>query len=623
MQKQRKRQFKDAQSLIGNTGQKEDQHATRPVAFQAGARSDQAKQAPQTNRSGTSQFKDARSIIEDKMKRKQKRQFKDVRKIVESSQQQPSRQSTHVQTVAELENEQQQAAALKVELPQVPLKEVEVKDEGEAKSEKASSNGSVATAATAPSEGQERAGKWTVLAIVAVGVFMATLDSSIVNISLPAIARYFGVPLSGAIEWVIIAYLVATAAILLTAGRLADMIGRKYVWLTGLIIFTGGSALCGAAPSLGLLIGARALQGLGGALLMAVSPAMLIGAFPANERGRALGLNAITVALGVSVGPTLGGIITAYLSWRWIFYVNVPIGILGIAASWYLLKEPLRRNRGHFDPIGATLLAIGLSGVTAGLSFGQELGWSSPIILGMLVIGVLALGSIPFVEQRVANPIINMALLRNRVFLFANVSLVISFLSLFAVGFMLPFYFEELRHFPTEQAGLLLTPLPITLAIFAPLSGSLADRMGTRWLAAAGLFIASIGLLLISQLNVETSIWDIVWRLMVIGLGQALFQSPNNSALLGAAPPDQRGSASGFLATGRVVGQSLSVALAGAIFVGLGGAAAGRELAMNATTAQTQALQQTFTQSFQITFLVCAALALLGVFTALERGRES
>src|SRR5712691_967126 len=213
---------------------------------------------------------------------------------------------------------------------------------------------------TPRSDSAERANKWAVLAIVAVGVFMATLDSSIVNISLPTIAHYFGVPLSGAVEWVIIAYLVVIAGVLLTIGRLADMLGRKPIWAAGLIIFTAGSAICGAAPSLGLLIAARALQGLGGALIMAISPAMLTSAFSAHERGKALGMNAVVVALGVSAGPTLGGIITTYLSWRWIFYVNVPIGIVGVIATLLVLTERLhRRGQSRFDPLGAILLAIG------------------------------------------------------------------------------------------------------------------------------------------------------------------------------------------------------------------------------------------------------------------------
>ena len=299
----------------------------------------------------------------------------------------------------------------------------------------------------------ETAGKWSVLAIVAVGVFMATLDSSIVNISLPAIASSFGVPLSGAVEWVIIAYLVVTAAVLLSVGRLADMIGRKPIWVAGLVIFTCGSAICGAAPTLGFLIAARALQGLGGALLMSISPAMLTTAFPGSERGRALGLNAVVVALGVSAGPTLGGIITTNFSWRWIFYVNVPIGIIGFTATLLVLKERLHRGQGKFDPLGAILLGVGLATITLGLSFGQEWGWSSPLLITSLAVGVASLIAFYITEHRVSNPIIDLSLLRGRVFLSANLSLILSFLALFAVSFMLPFYLEELRGFSTEDSG--------------------------------------------------------------------------------------------------------------------------------------------------------------------------
>jgi len=470
----------------------------------------------------------------------------------------------------------------------------------------------------------EQPNKWVVLAILAIGIFMATLDSSIVNISLPTIAHYFGVPLNGAVEWVIIAYLVVIAGVLLTVGRLADLIGRKPIWVAGLIIFTTGSAICGASVSLGMLIAARALQGLGGAFIMAISPAMLTSAFPANERGRALGINAVFVALGVSVGPTLGGIITENLSWRWIFYVNVPLGIIGVIATLRVLKEARHRGRGRFDPLGALLLAIGLVALTMGLSFGQEWGWNSPLLIGTLVVSVLALAAMVVVEQRVSDPIIDFSLLRQRVFLSANVSLILSFLALFAVSFMLPFYLEQLRGFSTLQAGLLLTPLPLTIAVVAPFSGSLADRIGTRWLAAGGLLLACIGLVLVSQLDAQSSVWDIIWRLVVTGAGQALFQSPNNSALMGAAPRDRQGSASGFLATGRVIGQSLSVALAGAIFASLGGAAAGRELVSNPalSPAEISSLQQAFTSGFHAAFIVCASIAAIGVLTSLVRGKE-
>ena len=474
---------------------------------------------------------------------------------------------------------------------------------------------------------REHANKWAVFAIVATGVFMSTLDSSIVNISLPTIARYFGVPLSGAIEWVVISYLVVIASLLLTIGRLADIIGRKPIWAAGLGIFTIGSALCGLAPSLGFLIAARGFQGLGGALLFAISPAMLTSAFPEEERGRALGLNAVMVALGVSAGPTIGGILTESFSWRSIFYVNVPIGIVGFILTLRVLTERARRGRGRFDPLGAVLLALGLASLTLGLSFGTEIGWTSPLLIGLLAFAVVALGALVYVERRVSDPIIDFTLLRNRVFASANTSLVLSFMALFAVSFLLPFYLEELRHFSTLQSGLLLTPLPLAIAMVAPFSGILADRIGTRWLAAGGLSLACIGLILISELDTRSSVFDIVWRLAITGIGQGLFQSPNNSALIGSAPATRRGVASGFLATGRVIGQSLSVALAGAIFAGLGGARAGQilltEQARSAPPEQISMLQHTFVMSFHTAFLVCAAIAAIGVVTSLVRGKEA
>jgi EmrB/QacA subfamily drug resistance transporter len=476
-------------------------------------------------------------------------------------------------------------------------------------------------------DGQEHANKWAVMAILAIGIFMATLDSSIVNISLPTIARYFGVPLNGAVEWVIIAYLVVIAGVLLTTGRLADMIGRKPIWIAGLIIFTTGSAICGTSISLGMLIAARALQGLGGAFIMAVSPAMLTNAFPASERGRALGMNAVIVALGVSVGPTLGGLITESFTWRWIFYINVPFGIIGVIATLRVLTERMHRNPGRFDPVGAVLLGIGLVALTLGLSFGQEWGWRSPLLFGTLVVSILAIIALVVVESRVPNPIIDFSLLKRRVFLSANISLILSFLALFAVSFMLPFYLEELRGFSTAEAGLLLTPLPLTIAVIAPFSGALADKIGTRWLAAGGLSVACLGLILISQLNAHSPVWDIVWRLVVTGAGQATFQSPNNSALMGAAPRNQQGAASGFLATGRVVGQSLSVALAGAIFAAFGGATAGLILSSNQSSqtlspGQVIYLQQTFINGFHAAFIVCASIAAFGILTSLVRGKE-
>src|SRR5207244_5512411 len=204
--------------------------------------------------------------------------------------------------------------------------------------------------------------------------------------------------------------------------------------------------------------------------------------------------------------------ITEHFTWRWIFYVNIPFGIIGVIATLRVLTERMHRNQGRFDPVGAILLGIGLVALTLGLSFGQEWGWNSPLLIGTLVVSVLAIVTLVIIERRVSNPIIDFSLLKRRVFLSANISLILSFLALFAVGFMLPFYLEELRGFSTAEAGLLLTPLPLTIAVIAPFSGALADRIGTRWLAAVGRSLACFGLILLSQLNAQTPVCDIFLR---------------------------------------------------------------------------------------------------------------
>ena len=479
---------------------------------------------------------------------------------------------------------------------------------------------------SATGDGKERANKWAVLAISAAGGFMTTLDSSIVNIGLPAIARTFGVGVSGAVEWIIIGYLIVIAAVLLSFGRLADMIGRKPIYELGLVIFVVGSILSGAAPSLGFLIAARIFQGLGGALIFSVNIAMITSVFPPNERGRALGWNSVIIALGISAGPTIGGVITQYLTWRWIFYVNVPVGIIVLLATVRVLTERAHRGRGRFDPLGAGLFAVGLASLTLGLSFGQEWGWTSPGLIASILIGVVALTAAIFVERRVSDPILDLSLLTNRVFASSNISFILCMLALFAPGFLLPFYFEELRGFSVVQSGLLLTPLPITLAIMAPISGTLADRIGSRWLSPLGLAIACIGLFFLSQINAQSSIGDIIWRLVFTGVGQGLFQAPNTRAMMGAAPRSEQGVASGLLATGRVIGQSLSVALAGTIFTSLGAAAAGTLLAAQAhhlPASKVAALQNTFVNGFHYALLLCAGFAALGILTALVRGDEN
>ena len=463
--------------------------------------------------------------------------------------------------------------------------------------------------------------KWTTFAIIATGVFMATLDSSVVNVSLPAIANHFGVPLGAAVEWIVMAYLVTVAALLLSVGRLADLVGRKTIWLTGLGIFTAASLACGAAPSLGALIVARALQGVGGACLMAISPAMLTAAFPPEQRGRAIGLNAVTVGLGISTGPTLGGLITEHSSFRYIFLLNLPIGIAGWIAAYVLLPKEPRPERAsvHFDVPGALYLAVALASLTAGVSLGHELGWTR--MLPLCLLGLVVPSGIAFAlhERKHPHPVVDFALFRQRTFASACLSLLLSFIASFSLSVMLPFYFEQLRGWGSAATGLMLTPYPLTLALVGPFSGALADRVGTRWLAALGMVILCCGLCSLAALGSESSKLDIIVRVLIAGFGQALFQSPNNSALMGSAPKQRQGLASGMLATGRVVGQSLSVAFSGAIFASLGGAEAGRLLRAGVSEAQLPALQQTFLHSQSVTFVSLAGVALLAAAAALVR----
>jgi EmrB/QacA subfamily drug resistance transporter len=464
-------------------------------------------------------------------------------------------------------------------------------------------------------------GKWPVFCVVAIGVLMATLDSSIVNISLPTMARSFGRPVSGPVQWVIIAYLLVIVALLLTGGRLGDMIGRKPIWQIGLGVFTLGSALCGFAPGIGTLIGFRALQGVGAALLMALAPALLTSAFPPEERGRALGMNALTVAVGVSAGPPLGGIITERLSWRWIFFINVPLGIFGILLAAWMLPRPAARASTRFDVGGAALLALALGSFTGALSFAHDLGYASPIIVGACVVCAVSLRWLVAHEARSSAPILDLELFRSATFRAALATLVLSFLALFGVAFLTPFYLEELRHLSTEESGLMMLAYPSMIAIFAPFTGALSDRIGTRLLAPLGMGMAALALGLLGGVGAETPLGWVVVFLGMGGLAQALFQPANNSALLGAAPRERQGLAGGLLATGRVLGQSLGIALSGAVFAGFGGAEAGRALMDGSSGRAATELVASFLRGYRASMWVASGLALSGAFVAWRGGR--
>ncbi len=359
---------------------------------------------------------------------------------------------------------------------------------------------------------------------------------------------------------------------------------------------------------------------------MAVNVAMITWSFPAAQRGQALGINAVLVALGVSVGPTVGGLLIEVLGWQWILYVNVPICGLLIAVAWYLLTERARWERQHFDLGGAAALAVGLSALTLGLSFGQEWGWASGRVLLAITVAMAALIGAFWLEHRTPFPLLDPVLLRNRVFVLANVSFMIAMLALFAVSFLLPFYSEELRGYSTLRSALLLTPLPLTIAVVAPLSGTLADRVGIAPACAA--WAGHRWRRPLDVVPVDSGDVDRLRR-RVPGRDRnrpGAFSGAQHPGHHGAAPPGVQGVASGTLATCRVIGQSLSIAVAGAVFTGSGAAAAGSALAAGAIRSASSSsgrCSRCSSTACRPPSVVCAGCAIVGVVTALARQTDS
>ena len=408
--------------------------------------------------------------------------------------------------------------------------------------------------------------KWWVLLAVGVGTFMSALDGSVVNTVLPVMAGSLGSDIA-TIQWVVTLYLLVVSGLLLSFGRLGDLHGHKTVYVTGFVVFVLGSALCGLAPTAGALIAFRALQGVGAAMLFANSPAILTRNFPPAQRGQALGLRATLTYLGQMVGPFLGGWLAVQFSWRAVFYINVPVGLLALLLSLrFIPRDAPADHAERFDLAGALTFMVGLVALLLGLNQGHALGWTSPPILALLALAGLVLATFVVIERRVPYPMLDLGLFRRRLFSAAAASAVLNFLCVYGILFLLPFYLIQGRDLSPAQAGLLLTMQPLVMIVVAPLSGTLSDRIGSRLPATLGMAILAVALFLLSRLGPHSSVGDVVVPLAIAGLGTGIFISPNNSALMGSAPRHQQGIAAGILATARNVGMMLGVGLVGAIF---------------------------------------------------------
>jgi EmrB/QacA subfamily drug resistance transporter len=405
----------------------------------------------------------------------------------------------------------------------------------------------------------------TVVAALGVGIYLAALDISIVNAILPVVADAFATDLS-AIQWVVTSYLLVQSALLLAVGRLADIWGHKRVYLLGLAVFTLSSVICGLATSTPFLVAGRAIHALGASLIFASLTVILMHAFPSDQRGRAVGIQATIVYVGLATGAPLGGWLTDLFGWQSVFLVNVPIGLLALVLGWRMAPSDIAiERREPFDLAGSVVYVLGLGLLLLGLNQGHVWGWASAATLGSLLLGAVLLAGWAVFELRVSSPMINLRLFRERAFAAPAASAFLCYTGISAT-FLLPFALIQGRGLSPAQTGLILTCQTIVMAVTASISGMLSDRIGARTPATVGMVLLSLGLLLLSRIDATLPLGTIVGVQVLMGLGIGLFTSPISSAILGAVPPDRRGVANGVLGTARTLGMVLGVGVAGAVY---------------------------------------------------------
>ena len=463
-----------------------------------------------------------------------------------------------------------------------------------------------------------------VLLVTTIGAFMSPFDGSVVTIAIPAIATSIKLGLETAV-WIQLAYLLLLTVLLINAGRLADLNGRKRLYTLGFIVFTVGSVLCALSVTDLQLLFFRALQGSGAAFIAANSPAIVTDTFPREERGRALGINTMAVYIGLVLGPVLGGIMVQNYGWRSIFFVNVPIGIVVVTLATLKLNEnrPNATEAG-FDLAGAATLSIALASTLVLLTLGGMFGWLSAQTLLLAGFTVAMLLLLLQIERRLVRfPTLDLSLFtKNRLFAAANATAFLNYVAVNGVTLMMAIYLESIRGFDAQTAGLYLIAQAIPMALLSPLSGWLSDRFGSRILSTLGMGLVTAGLFLFSELNGASTGLDVIMRLAVVGVGFGLFSSPNTSAVMGSVRQEKLGVAAGTLGTMRFMGQSIGLALLGAVM-----AATLPSQALLAVfagfTSQGGLTVSEFVIGMRNFFLIAAGIGVLGTVTSTARGQET
>jgi EmrB/QacA subfamily drug resistance transporter len=409
--------------------------------------------------------------------------------------------------------------------------------------------------------------KWWTLAAVAVGLFMIMLDNTIVNVALPSIEHSLHMSISS-LEWIVTAYALTFAALLITGGKLGDLYGRRKMFTAGLVVFTLASLACGLAPSAGFLIGARAVQGVGAALMSPATLSIITATFPPKERGQAIGIWAGVSALALAIGPLVGGLIVDNINWHWIFYVNVPVGVVGIIVSQLVIRES--RDTSHEQSIDLPGLVTS-SGALLALSYalieGNQHGWGSPEIISLFIGAAVLLAVFIRLELSQRLPMLDLGLFKIGAFTGANTVAMLVSLGMFGVFFFISLYVQNILGYSPTKAGAIFLPMTILIILVAPVAGKLSDRIGSRWLMGAGMSILGVSLLLYQRIGLHTGFWSLLPQLVLGGIGMALTMSPMTSAAMASVPIDKAGVGSGVLNSFRQVGGSLGIALMGAILL--------------------------------------------------------
>lgn len=465
--------------------------------------------------------------------------------------------------------------------------------------------------------------KWKVLVITTIGVFMSSLDGSIVNIAIPSISRDLGTSFE-IVQWIPIIYLLVNAVTLISFGRLSDLKGRKFFFLLGIFFFTFSSFLTVFATSGIIIIIFRAIQGIGSSFIASNAPSMITDIFPRQETGKALGFNVATIYAGLVIGPVLGGLIVQFSNWRLIFFINIPIGIILFIVGWFKLKKIDQGIKEEsFDFRGTILFGLFLASLLLALTLTNIIGWLSFLVLLLFTISIFSISFFIFIESRTKYPLFKLSLFRvNRIFSFANFAALLNYITISGISFLLSIYLQSILAFPPAITALYLLPTTITMAIISPLSGRFSDKYGTRILTTTGMTIMAVGFILLIIVIGFLPLTYIIITQFVVGIGVGLFSSPNNSAIMNAVEPRDHGIAAGTLSTMRVVGQSISVALLSAIITIFIPITLLDPILSNPTVITDPLAILEFTKGLQVALIVSTIICLAAAILSYMRGKK-